>query len=224
MHKQITRDDRACIYLLLQKGYTNRMIGEELGFHRTTILREVRRNSVNGVYTPRRATKLSKVRKRDSKKHTRRFRREKSLRKEVLRRMKKDHSPEQVSGDMKYISHMTIYRYVDRNPELKKYLRRGGKRRRRYGTRGTPSRYQQNKRSIHERPQSSQVAFGREIRLLEERKLRIITHLEVNTGFLVAKLAGATAEDVYQHVKKDMRKLHAYQLRTTTEASSHFIK
>jgi len=208
MHKQITRDDRACIYLLLQKGYTNRMIGEELDFHRTTILREVRRNSVNGVYTPRRATKLSRVRKRDSKKHTRRFRREKSLRKEVLRRMTKDHSPEQVSGDMKCISHMTIYRYVDRNPEFKKYLRRGGKRRRRYGTRGTPSRYQKNKRSIHERPQSSQVGVWEGDTIVgKERKLRIITHLEVNTGFLVAKLAGATAEDVYQHVKKDMRKL-----------------
>ncbi len=208
MHTQITRDDRACIYLFLQKGYTSTDIGRKLGFHRTTIGREIRRNSEDGRYTPLLATKIARKRKKNSKKHTRRLRRETSLRKEVLRYLKKDYSPEQVSGTIQSVSHMTIYRYVDRNPEFRKYLRRGGRRRRRYGTRGIPSRYQQNKRSIHTRPTPSGVGHWEGDTIVgKERKLRIITHLEVSTGFLVAKLAGATAEDVFQHAKHAFKKL-----------------
>jgi transposase, IS30 family len=41
----------------------------------------------------------------------------------------------------------------------------------------------------------------------KERKLRIITHLEISTGYLVAKLSDATADSVYTHAKKVFSKL-----------------
>ena len=51
MYKHIKRDDRVCIALMLKQDYTHTEISKELGFHRTTISREIERNSdENGMY------------------------------------------------------------------------------------------------------------------------------------------------------------------------------
>lgn len=209
MHSHIKQSDRICIEFLLQNGYSYTNIGKELGFHRTTIQREILKNSLDGIYKARIAHKQSIKRKRNSKLKYCILDNDVILRNFVLEQMKKDWSPEQISGTYKNISHMSIYRYLDRNNKLKIYLRRYGKKRRKYGTRGIQSRYQASKRSIHERKIDKTIIGHWEGDTIvgKERKLRIITHLDIASGFLVAKLSDATADSVYIHTKKVISKL-----------------
>jgi IS30 family transposase len=123
--------------------------------------------------------------------------------------MRKERSPEQINGTYGNISHMSIYRYLDWNKTLKKYLRRHGKKRRKYGTRSIQSRYQASKRSIHERNIDKSIIGNWEGDTIvgKEKKLRIITHLDIASGYFVAKLSDATADSVYVHTKKVISKL-----------------
>ncbi len=103
MHNRITRDMRVCMALLLRKDYSHSSIASELGCHRTTISREIRRNGDNNHYPVVKAHKRVKVRRKQAK---------------------KDWSPEQIDCALKTASLMTIYRYIDRYPHLKRYSRR----------------------------------------------------------------------------------------------------
>mgnify|MGYP005854913605 CR=1 FL=1 len=209
MHGHIKQSDRFCIEFLLNKQYTYTKIGKELGYHRTTIQREIGRNSVDGMYRARFAQKKSKERKMQSKIKYRIIDNDISCQKFILKYLKQDWSPEQIDGVFGHISHMSIYRYLDRNKHLKKYLRRHGKRRRKYGTRSIQSRYQAAKRSIHERKIDKLIIGNWEGDTIvgKERKTRIITYLDIASGYLVAKLADATADSVYVHTKKVISKL-----------------
>jgi len=194
----------------MRKEYTYKSIGLELGFHRTTIQREVIRNKdIDGIYKTRIAQKKCCKRKKSSKVEARILDNSPVMKSFVLKHLKQEWSPEQIDGTYRNISHMTIYRYLDRNKELKKYLRRHGKKRRKYGTRFIQSRYQASKRSIHERNIDKSIIGNWEGDTIvgKERKLRIITHLDVASGYLVAKLSDATADSVYVHTKRVISKL-----------------
>ena len=127
----------------------------------------------------------------------------------MLKYLRKDWSPEQICGVFKTVSHTTIYRYIDRNPKYKALLRRHGKKRRKYGTKANLSRYQANKRSIHERGALPAVVGHWEGDTIvgKERKLRIITHVDVSSGYLVAQLADASADAVYRCAEQYLRTL-----------------
>lgn len=209
MHTHIKRDDRVCIALLLQKGFSHTEIARELNFHRTTITREIKRNSTNsGTYYVKQAHKKAVERRKDSKNEYRLIDTNKVLKKEIVKYFKKDWSPEQIDGRLNLASFMTIYRFVNRNPELKKYLRRQGKKRRVYGTKGMQSRYQANKRSIHERSKLL-VGIGHwegDTIVGKERKLRIVTHVDKVSGYLVAELITGKADDIHAHTKNKLTK------------------
>jgi len=209
MHTHIKQSDRVCIEFLLKKNFSYTQIGEELEFHRTTIQREVERNSINGIYRARIAQQKTKERRKNSKITKRILDTNTELKKLVIKHLKDDWSPEQIDGTYRTVSFMTIYRFLERNKELKKYLRRHGKKRRTYGTRSMQSRYQASKRSIHDRTIDRTVIGNWEGDTIigKERTLRIITHLDVASGYLVAKLSDATADAVYVHTKKVLSKL-----------------
>jgi IS30 family transposase len=209
MYKQITRDERVCIALLLRKQYSYKNIAKELGFHRTTIMREVRRNNINGIYNARHAQRKTKERKKVSKIMYRLLDTDLRRKRMMLKYLRKDWSPEQINGVFNTVSHMTIYRYLNRNSEYKILLRRHGKKRRKYGTRGIQSRYQANKRSIHERGILPNVVGHWEGDTIvgKERKLRIITHVDVSSGYLVAHLSDASADGVYHCAKQYLQTL-----------------
>ena len=208
MYTHIKRDDRICIVLMLKQNYTYTEIGKELGFHRATISREIKRNSdEDGIYKVYSANKKSKVKRKLSKIEKRIIDNNKYIKKEILKYLKKDWSPEQCNGVFGLVSHMTIYRYIDRNCKLKKYLRRQGKRRRKHGTKANVSRYQANKRSIHNRPRYDHTKGHWEGDTIvgKERKLRIVTYVDRMSGYLVADLTTAKADDIHIHAKKEFK-------------------
>lgn len=205
MHKHITRDDRVCISLLLRKQYSYTEISKELGFHRTTIQREVTRNGKN--YDTRKAHKGSVNRRRGSKRMFCILNTDLNKREVVIKYLKKGWSPEQIEGVFGVASFMTIYRYIYRVPELKQYLRRHGKKRRKYGTKSNITRYQANKRSIHDRSICSNDIGNWEGDTIvgKERKLRIATYVDRKSGYLVAGLTSAKADDIHMHAKKEFK-------------------
>lgn len=207
MHTHLNRDDRACIALLIRQGETCTGIAASTGVHRTTIVRELARNSDrDGHYDARRAQKRARERRHRAKASYRSIDTNTTLEKTIVAQLKERYSPEQIEGRGTSISFMTIYRYLDRNPLLKKHLRRRGKKRRRYGTKRIPSRYQANKRSIHERPTRGGLGHWEGDTIVgKERTLCILTHVDKVSGYLIASLVHHGADAVHAHTVRSMR-------------------
>lgn len=209
MHKHLNRDDRVCIALLLRKQETCTGIADATNVHRTTIVRELEKNSEpNGHYDARRAHKRAQERRKYSKVKYRIVDTNTALQQTIHTQLKKRYSPEQIEGRGVPVSYMTIYRYVERRPSLKQYLRRRGKKRRRYGTKRIPNRYQANKRSIHDRPAIVSLGHWEGDTIWgKERKWSILTHVDKLSGYLVASLLRHSSDIVHVHTVRYMKKL-----------------
>ena len=155
---QLTLAQRYKISSYLQAGISKRRIAEFTQLHHSTVYREIKRNSVNGKYNPDMAEKISKMRRRQARKHTK-ISKETCLLVEKLLRL--EFSPEQISGLFKrsgehIISHESIYQYVlsdqTNGGTLWKHLRWSRKeRRKRYGKQDQRG-FIPNRISIEERP------------------------------------------------------------------------
>ena len=207
MHRHINKEDRACIAALLRNRYSYSAIAKVLDVSPSTISREVRRNSHN-QYDARIASRLARERRQFARTSYRLIETQPKLEQELIKQLKSDWSPEQIEHRTNLVSDSSIYRYLERHPALKRYLRRGGRRRRRYGTKRIPSRYQANKRSIHDRPMVKTIGHWEGDTILEaERKLRIVTYVDKLSGYLVAAKLAGTADRVHIHAKSSFRKL-----------------
>jgi len=158
---QITPEERYTVALLRRQGKSNAEIARVLGRHRSTIGRELRRNSsaYDGWYRAEKAQEHANARRWTPRRNTR-FGVEQWALIEALLREK--FSPDQISGWLRElgilsISHETIYTYVWRDKfrrgNLWRHLRQPLKRRKRYATherRGHVS----GKRHITDRPAS----------------------------------------------------------------------
>lgn len=131
-YRRVTYEDRCQIYAFLQAGVPKSLIAKQIGFHRSTVYRDIRRNTViNHGYEPPRATAQAKKRFRRCK---RSYTVTGEVEGRVLAALARDWSLEQIAGRFKRekvarVSCQTIYRYVKRNePPESKRLRRWKKR------------------------------------------------------------------------------------------------
>ena len=117
IYTQLTQEQRYQIYAFLKAGFSQSAIANEIKVHKSTISRELVRNSGKKGYRAKQAHTFSKHRREQSKKFIK-------LTPELIARIesliKLEFSPEQVSGFLKKtlelsISHETIYQYVLRN-------------------------------------------------------------------------------------------------------------
>jgi IS30 family transposase len=157
---QITAAERYTIGLLRQQGLCPAAIARVLGRHRSTVIREVRRNRTprDGSYRPQLADWYARGRRRRSRRNTQ-FTEAAWTRVEEL--VREDWSPEQIAGWLRRhgileISHETIYRriWVDKEAggTLYRHLRGARKqRRKRYGAYDSRGRLA-GKRPITDRP------------------------------------------------------------------------
>lgn len=156
-YTQLTREQRYQIKALLDMECSQTEIAHQLGVHKSTISREVRRNRGQRGYRPKQAHEKA-MERREHKAQT-------SICPETWKRVEEklqmDWSPEQISGWLKKkqlpsVSPEWIYQYIYADKQasgtLYKHLRCQKKRRKRYGKyerRGTiPAR-----KSIEERPE-----------------------------------------------------------------------
>ena len=143
MFKHLTQEQRYHIEAYKKAGYGNSEIARDLGVHPSTIGRELKRNSspIRQRYGAKVAQEISSLRKSINSKANKKFKNE--LEDLVIKYLKKDWSPEQVSATLRIkhgfsLSFVRIYQYIESDRqnggELHTHLRFYGKKRRaKYG-------------------------------------------------------------------------------------------
>ena len=133
-YNQITADERDRIAVYLAGGFNYSDIARMSGRDRSSIMREVKRNGSKQfhVYTSMYADKKSMERKSKANRHPRL--KDQLIRDYVDKKLKEQWSPELIAGRLAQdhpgyvISHEAIYQYIYQDaPELKKYLPRSHK-------------------------------------------------------------------------------------------------
>ena len=157
-YKQLTYEQRFEIYALLKAGLNQTQIANIVGVSKSTISREIKRNTGLKGYRPKQANERTFERRKNADKHVR-FNDE--LKATVITYLEQDWSHEQISGWLKRnnkpsVSHETIYQFIiddqQNGGDLYKHLRLG-RRKRRKRIKGGDHRGQiPNRVSIDERP------------------------------------------------------------------------
>ena len=135
-YKQLTYEQRVEIYALLKAGLNQAKIAKLIGVSKSTVSREIKRNTGLKGYRPKQANQRALERRQNADKHVR-FTDE--VKTDVKKYLEQDWSPEQISGWLKKnnkpsVSHETIYQFIiddqKTGGELYKHLRLGRKKRR----------------------------------------------------------------------------------------------
>ena len=211
MYRQITAEERYTLAALRTQGFSQAAIARQLGRHRCTISRELRRNRArfDGAYRPSKAIERTNGRRSRSRRNSRFTARQLRLVEMLLREKL---SPEQISGYLKAlgalrISHETIYKHVWRdrqnNGQLWTHLRCSPKRRRkRYGTYENRGRLA-GKKMITDRPPivETRSEFGHwemdTVMGNHASRHCLLTLVERKSGYaIIGKLADRTKESV----------------------------
>ena len=218
-YHQLTPGERYMLAALRRQGYNQSEIARSLGRHRSTVCREVRRNSTraDGRYRATTAQERTNGRRSRSRRNSRFGAGDFALIDELLCRQ---WSPEQVAGHLRrmgqlLISHETIYRHVWRDKRaggtLHTHLRGARKRRRkRYGSYDSRGRLA-GKRMISERP--PEVESREQVGHWEADTVAgagtkdcVATLVERKTGLiLIGKLADRTARGLSRRLTRLIR-------------------
>lgn len=196
-YSQLTQEQRYQIYELKQQSFSPSRIARQIGVHRTTVLRELRRNSGERGYRPGQAHDKALERRARPRRPSRLT---PWLRGEIQASLRKDWSPEQIAGRRRLQGQTTvgktrIYRMIWEDAreggDLHTHLRLAHKKRRkRYGKpdrRGTLS----NRVGIEHRPPvveaRSRIGDWEADTLLGRQERRaVVTLVERRSRFLVA--------------------------------------
>lgn len=134
-------EEREVVSQMLSVGASHKEIGKLLGRHRTTISREVRRNSFKGVYFAVDAQRCAERRRASARAKSRKMCLPENQ-KYVQERLRKCWSPDQIAGRSQLdfpgqprqkFSHQTVYTWIkndDHSRRWKKFLRQRPRRRR----------------------------------------------------------------------------------------------
>jgi IS30 family transposase len=228
-YRQLTPEERYMLAALRRQGLNQSEIARSLGRHRSTVCREVRRNSTraDGHYRAFTAQERTNGRRSRSRRNSHFTAEDFALIDGLLRRQ---WSPEQVAGylarsGLLSISHETIYRHVWRDKKrggtLHTHLRGARKRRRkRYGAYDSRGRLA-GKRMIGERP--AEVESRGHIGHWEADTVAgagtkdcVVTLVERKTGLvLIGKLRDRTAGSLSRRVIRLIRR-HEGRFETVT--------
>jgi transposase, IS30 family len=206
-YQQLTQEQRYHIWALKKAGFSQTAMATEVGVHKSTITRELQRNTGQRGYRPKQAHSMATTRHQTRARTTRIAAETWAL---VEQHLRQEWSPEQVSGWLqrehkRHVSHERIDQYVYDDKwaggTLHRHLRCQKQRRKRYGSHDRRGQLA-NRRCISERPAIVQqrhrlgdweadtiVGKGHQQALvsLTERKSKLT---------LLAKVEHATAEAV----------------------------
>lgn len=225
MYKQITLDERFLLAALIKADYELPDMAEVMGRAASSLSREIYRNSrPDGVYEPRHAHMLSKMRRSGSKRDCRKIETDKGLAKRIEGRLCPLVSPEVIAHD-ENVCHETIYAWIYRSrPDLKIRLPQRGKKRRRYGSkRGKKQGWTTNVRNIEEQPLGAKNRSR--VRHFEGDTIRleggaILTHTDRKSRFEIAHLVPNETADVAYEIIKNNKDLLAAKSITYDRGST----
>ncbi len=221
-YKQITSEERYIISHLKKQGLNPSEIARQLGRHRSTIYREIARNScwiTDGAYRPSKAQRRTHARRGRSRRNRHYSEADYGI---VRHLLEEKWSPEQIIGYLRKnkqyaFGHETIYQYIWRDKsnggDLWTHLRCAQKRRRKryrsYDSRGRLA----TKRNISERPATVETRRFKghwEIdTVMGKGSLDcIVTLVERKTGFtVIGKLKNRTTASLNKRTIKLINKL-----------------
>jgi len=160
-YRRVTSEDRLRIKDGLDVGLSKTEIADKLGFHKSTIGREITRNKGRRGYRPKQAHLLAVT--REESKHGP-YKMNPVIMVQIMERLELKWSPEQISNRLRTegkesISTESIYKLIDEDRktggDLWRYLRRSSRRRRRRFPSEDRRGKIQNSRSISERPEKA---------------------------------------------------------------------
>ncbi len=159
-YKQLTQDQRYTVSKLYQDRFTLTQIARIIGCHKSTVSREIARNSTHGVYTYKAVSAHDKAMAR--RRYSRHTAWDLEMLAHVIGKLKQRWSPQQIVGWSKKhgipcVSHESIYQLIWKDKAcggtLYQCLRHHGRKRKAYtGTKETRGQFN-NAPSIDERPQ-----------------------------------------------------------------------
>ena len=214
-YTQLSQKERRQLKAFLEMGYKVMEIAERLGRHRSTIYRELNRNSKDDCYWPTKAHAKAKCRKW---KKPQKLIVDSPCYKYVLDKLKNGWAPEQISGRMRIlklpysICHETIYQYVYRHakPHIFYYLPMQRSHRHKRRQRQSPSHYK-GIRSINNRPNEVEKRTtlghweGDTIRFAGERRESVTTLVERKSRFvLLQKNIRSTSDIVMNNIRESI--------------------
>ena len=226
-YSQVTHEERYHIQVLRRSGLWPAAIAREIGRHRSTVVRELRRNAgLRAWYDATRAQAKADVRRSWSRRNRRIGPRQWRC---VVRYLRAYWSPAQIAGRLRQrrqlrICPSTIYDYIWRDRaaggHLCHLLRHGGKRRARYRSRTHPPARRILGRSIGTRP--AHIERRRQLGHWEIDTIggpgpaAALTLVERKTGYvLIGALRSRTAADFARRAIALLR-AHKRAMRTIT--------
>jgi transposase, IS30 family len=133
MARHLTLPERELLQRMVAKGKSRSEIADLMNRHRSTIYRELIRNSTPFGYRPKSAQRIADQRRAVCHRHYKLKRRELGL--YVSQRLRKSWSPDQIAGRLRrefpqtpqhWVSPPTIYAWIERSArEARRWLRRG---------------------------------------------------------------------------------------------------
>ena len=210
-YKHLSQEERYQIYILMSAGNSQQQIAELLGRHKSTISRELARNTGGRGYRPRQACLLAEERSLGSRNAGRISAEQWS---ETVDYLHEKWSPEQIASEVG-ISHETIYRHVYADKaaggSLWKALRCQKKLRKRYA--GGQDRRGQiiGRRPISERPahieERAQVGHWEGDTVIgSNHKQAIVTLVERKSGYAVlSKVTNKTSDLVGNAIINELK-------------------
>lgn len=226
-HKQIEKEDLACIAKMLRAGYSYSEIARTINKNVSSISRHVRSNGGRDTYDVKEVRRKKRYTRIDAMSGIRVLKG--VLLRQVTQLLKNHLSPEQIAGVLsdkgKSISAPTIYRYIkERAPHLKMYLRsQKGKYRRKRGTKKREYERELNKkRRIDERPdilnrRGRLGDFEGDTVLGKDKRVRIVTYVDRKSGYLIAFLLPKMNSELVTSLSiKAFRKIDKNKKKTIT--------
>jgi IS30 family transposase len=221
-YHQITSEERYILATLRRQGFNQSEIARQLGRHRSTISRELKRNSArwDGHYRPSKAIERTAGRRSRSRRNQRFTR---SDLRRVETQLRELWSPEQICGRLRgslSISHETIYRHVWRDRLLGGLRGARKRRRKRYGAYDSRGRLA-GKKHISERPLAahlrSEIGHWEIDTVIGKGDQHcLVTVVDRKTGYVViGKLRARTKEHTNHRTLRLMRR-HPQRFRTVT--------
>ena len=233
-YRQITMVQRYQIEALIKEGLSKSCIAYNLGVHRTTIYREIQRNSIDGCYKAEYAQIQTRIR---YQKKVKNLRFTKQHKKYILKHLKLGWSPEQISGRMKIdgllrLSHETIYRFIYKRirygDKLNQYLRH---KHRKYKSRKGIYEFRgkiPKAKSIHLRSQAVETKerigdFEADTIIGKNHKEAIVTLVDRHSKFtLMQKVASKEAFDVSRAILQLLQPLKNIVKTITSDNGKEF--
>ena len=235
MHKQLTFQQRYYIFVAKERKKSISQIAKEINVHKSTVYRELKRNKFKGYfYYFKTAQNLAKNRQEKALKKASVL--TAKMKENILEKLEKNWSPEQISGRLKnekiFVSYQTIYRFIYKDKKkggkLFKKLRHKGKRYKKQQVAGCKSRII-GRIGIEKRPEiiNQKLRVGDwEIDTVigANHKSALLTLVDRKTKFtVIEKLSGKNMKSVNFKTIKRLKKMPKKSITADngTEFSGH---